>query len=294
MNFQIVSDGACDLLPEYTSRNNIKVVPFYVTFDGENYMKEGEGIGHDEFYRRMAENHEIPKTSLPSMADYIDAFMPYVEDGIPVICVCISSKFSGSYNSACTAKDEILEEHPDAKIEIIDSTLNSMSEALLVDELVRMRDAGLSFEDTVKKADEIKQTGRIYFTVGSLEYLVKNGRIGKLAVIAGDKLGIKPLIVMLDGDITLGGVSRTAEKAKKNLVNLIKKYFDDEKLDYEQYRFLVGTGIRLEEAEKFEKMLEEQLHIKCEKSIESRIGTAIGCHTGPFPLGVALIKRYDA
>ena len=99
---------------------------------------------------------------------------------------------------------------------------------------------------------------------------------------------------MLDGDITLGGVSRTAEKAKKNLVNLIKKYFDDEKLDYEQYRFLVGTGIRLEEAEKFEKMLEEQLHIKCEKSIESRIGTAIGCHTGPFPLGVALIKRYDA
>ena len=136
MNFQIVSDGACDLLPEYTSRNNIKVVPFYVTFDGENYMKEGEGIGHDEFYRRMAENHEIPKTSLPSMADYIDAFMPYVEDGIPVICVCISSKFSGSYNSACTAKDEILEEHPDAKIEIIDSTLNSMSE--YISRLVRL------------------------------------------------------------------------------------------------------------------------------------------------------------
>ena len=69
MSYQIISDGACDLLKSYTDRNNIKVVPFYVTFDGQNYMKEGEGISHDEFYRRMAEDHEIPKSSLPSVGD---------------------------------------------------------------------------------------------------------------------------------------------------------------------------------------------------------------------------------
>ncbi len=293
MNFQILSDGACDLLPEYTTRNNIKVVPFYVTFDGENYVKEGSGISHDEFYRRMAENHEIPKSSLPSSGDYIDAFTPYVEQNIPVICICITTKFSGSYNSACTARDEILEEYPDAKIEVVDSTLNTMSEALLVNEVVRMRDNGLTFDEAISAINRIKVTGRIYFTVGSLEYLIKNGRIGKLATIAGDKLGIKPLIVMLDGDITLGGITRTRAKAKKSLVKLISKYFSDENLNYDDYNFLVGTGFELEEADDFEKLLEDSLPIKCAHDIESRIGTTIGCHTGPYPLGVALIKKYD-
>lgn len=293
MNFQIISDGACDLLPEYTERNNIKVVPFYVTFDGENYVKEGIGISHDEFYRRMAENHEIPKSSLPSAGDYVEAFMPFVNNNIPIICITITTKFSGSYNSACMAKDEILESNPDARIEVIDSTLNTMSQALLVNEMVRMRDNGLTFHEAIEQINSIKNTGRIYFTVGSLEYLIKNGRIGKLATIAGDKLGIKPLIIMLDGDISLGGVTRTRQKAKKNLVKLIEKYFSDNNLDYNDYNFLVGTGFELEEAKAFEELLEENLPIKCSHNIESRIGTAIGCHTGPYPLGLALIKKYD-
>lgn len=294
MNFQIISDGACDLLPEYVKRNNIKIVPFYVTFDGENYVKEGSGISHDDFYRRMAENHEIPKSSLPSSGDYIEAFMPFVESNTPIICICITSKFSGSYNSACMAKDEILESHPDARIEIVDSTLNTMSEALLVNETVRMRDNGLTLEEALHHIENIKKTGRIYFTVGSLEYLIKNGRIGKLATIAGDKLGIKPLIIMLDGDISLGGITRTRQKAKKNLVKLIDKYFSDSRLNYNDYNFLVGTGFELEEAADFENLLEESLPIKCAHNIESRIGTTIGCHTGPYPLGVAFIKKYDA
>lgn len=168
-----------------------------------------------------------------------------------------------------------------------------MSEALLVNEVVRMRDNGLTFDEAISAINRIKVTGRIYFTVGSLEYLIKNGRIGKLATIAGDKLGIKPLIVMLDGDITLGGITRTRAKAKKSLVKLISKYFSDENLNYDDYNFLVGTGFELEEADDFEKLLENSLPIKCAHDIESRIGTTIGCHTGPYPLGVALIKKYD-
>lgn len=293
MKFQIISDGACDLLKEYTERNNIKIVPFYVTFDGQNYMKEGEGISHDEFYHRMADNHEIPKSSLPSVGDYVDAFMPFVEAGMPVICICITVKFSGSYNSACTAREQILDDYPDAKIQIVDSTLNTMSEALLVNEVVRMRDADLSLEEALSKIEIIKKTGRIYFTIGSLEYLVKNGRIGKLATIAGDKLGIKPLIVMLDGDITLGGITRTRNKAKLSLIKLLQKYFTSPDIDINEYRFLVGTGFELEEAADFKHSVEDALHIKCEDAIESRIGTTVGCHTGPFPLGIAIIRKYE-
>lgn len=293
MNFQIVSDGACDLLPEYTVSNKVKIVPFYVTFDGVNYTKEGEGITHDEFYRRMAEDHEVPKSSLPSSADYMDAFLPFVNEGTPVVCICISAKFSGSFNSARVAKEQLLEQYPNAKIEVIDSTLNTMSEALFVNELVRMRDAGLSFEDAVAKANEIKETGRIYFTVGSLEYLIKNGRIGKLASVAGDKLGIQPIIVMKEGEISLGGATRSRKKAKANVIKLMQKYFEEENIPVSDYNFLVGTGFQLEEAAEFEQNIEEALQITCDQ-IPSRIGTTIGCHTGPFPMGVAFIKRYDA
>lgn len=293
MNFQIISDGACDLLPEYTTANQIEIVPFYVAFEGEEYTKEGEGISHDEFYRRMAENHEIPKSSLPSSQDYMDVFLPFVEKQIPIICICITAKFSGSYNSACVAKEQILEDYKDAQIEVIDSTLNTMSEALLVNEAVQMRNKGFSYENCIDTLQKIKQTGRIYFTVGSLEYLIKNGRIGKLASVAGDKLGIQPLIIMKDGEISLGGATRSRKKAKDNVIKLIQKYFKEAELNYSDYRFLVGTGFQMEEAAEFCKMLEEALPITCEE-IPARIGTTIGCHTGPYPLGVAFIKRHDA
>ncbi len=293
MNYQIISDGACDMLAEYTNMHNVKVVPFYVTFDGENYTKEGEGISHDEFYRRMAENHEVPKSSLPSSSDYMEAFLPYIKENIPIICICITAKFSGSYNSACVAKDELLEEYPDAKIEIIDSTLNTMSQALLVNEAVLIRDAGFSYEDCISKLNSIKSTGRIYFTVGSLEYLIKNGRIGKLASVAGDKLGIQPLIIMKDGDISLGGATRSRKKAKANVIKLLQKFFEEESEDIKNYRFLVGTGFQLEEADEFRKEIEDTLGVVCE-DIPSRIGTAVGCHTGPYPLGAAFLKKYDA
>lgn len=292
MNFQIISDGACDMLPEYTIPNNVKVVPFYVTFDGENYTKEGEEISHDEFYRRMAENHEVPKSSLPPASDYIEAFLPYIKEDIPIICICITSKFSGSYNSACVARDEILEDYPNAQITVIDSTLNTMSQALLVYEAVQMRNASYTYEDCVAKLTELKSTGRIYFTIGSLEYLIKNGRIGKLACVAGDKLGIQPMIIMKDGDISLGGATRSRKKAKENVIKLLAKYFSENNLNPQEYLFLVGTGFQLEEAEEFRNKIEEALSIQCE-DIPSRIGAAIGCHTGPFPLGVAILKRYD-
>ena len=293
MNFQIISDGACDLLPEYTEAHNVQVVPFYVTFDGTNYVKEGTGISHDEFYQRMAENHEIPKSSLPSTGDYIEAFTPYAETNVAVICICITSNFSGSYNSACMARQAVLEKYKDAQIAVIDSSLNTMSEALLVHEVVRMRDNGLTFLECVQKINEIKPTGRIYFTVGSLEYLITNGRIGKLASIAGDKLGIQPLIVMKDGDITLAGATRSRKKAKNSIIKLLQKYIEETHINTEDYTFLVGTGFQLEEASEFTKDIEEALQIKC-ADIPSRIGTTIGCHTGPFPLGIAILKKYDA
>lgn len=293
MNYQIISDGACDFTPEFAKKHNVKIVPFYVSFDRETYFKEYEEIEHDAFYKKMDLEHAIPSSSLPSVNDYYEVFSDYVKTGTPVICICITTKFSGSYNSATTARQQILEDYPDAKITVIDSTLNTVTQGLYVYEAVRMRDNNLSYEETVKILEKIKSTGRIYFTVGSLEYLVKNGRIGKVATIAGDKLGIKPIIIMSEGEISLGGITRNREKTKKSIIESVQKYFQSNNLKYEDYTFIIGTGYDYEEADEYRKKFEEALGQKF-SDIEAVIGTTVGCHTGPHPLGIGFIQKYDA
>jgi DegV family protein with EDD domain len=293
MTYQIISDGSCDLLPSYVKDHNVKVVPFYVSFDGENYLKEGIDIEHDEFYRRMIENHEFPKSSLPSVQDYVDAFMPYVLEGTPIICICITEKFSGSYQSAMNAANIVKEDHPDAKIEVVNSMVNTVLQGIFVNEVVRMRDAGLSLDETLAKMQEIIPTGRIIFTIANIEYLKKGGRIGKLLSLASDKLGIKPLITLRDGEIFPSGITRSRSKSMKKIVDLTQTHFEKNNLDPKEYEFCVGTGITIDEAHELEKMLEEALNIKID-FWDVRIGTAIGTHTGPYPLGTSFIRRYDA
>ena len=100
MAYQIITDGSCDLGQEIPQKAGLKVVPFYVTFDGKTYKKEIEEIGVREFYQQMVDNpKQFPKSSLPSVQDYVEAFTPYVKEGKNIICLCITVKFSGSYNS---------------------------------------------------------------------------------------------------------------------------------------------------------------------------------------------------
>lgn len=142
-----------------------------------------------------------------------------------MLCICITTKFSGSYNSAVNARNMLLEDYPDAKIEVIDSTLNTVEEGIFVREAARMKAAGLSLEESVQALERIKSTGRIIFTVGSLDYLIHGGRIGKVLGGAVNMLGIKPMIVMQDGEIFSSGMARGRKKSIDKLLVQIKEHF---------------------------------------------------------------------
>ena len=143
--YRIVSDGDCDLPVEMVKELGIDVVPFYVSFDDTNYYRENIDIGIREFYDRMVNEPTVfPKSSMPSIQDYMDVFEPIVERGEAVICICITMKFSGSFQSATQAKQMILEEHPDAEITIIDSTLDTVCQGIYVLEAVKMWEKGIS------------------------------------------------------------------------------------------------------------------------------------------------------
>lgn len=294
--FKIISDTSCDFLMEYAQKVDVTLVPLYVTFDGEHYFKEQVEVRQEEFYRRMIEEKAFPKSSLPSVQDYIDIFMPYVEQNMPIICICISTYFSGSYNSACTAADQILENHPDAKITVINSMMNSASEGLFVYEAVRMRDDGVSYEDTIAVLKKMTPLGRIFFTTESLEYLQKGGRLGKVALAISSALSIRPIIVMANGEISVSGICRTRKKAKRMVVDVCQKYFSDNNLDIDDYDVSVESGCEFEERDAFRKDVEDTFHIQCVESRQeyiTRIGVVTACHTGPYPLGLGVMPKYE-
>lgn len=294
---QIISDGSCDLAREVTMKQDILVVPFYVSFDSENYQKEIEELDIREFYQRMVDHPDVfPKTSMPSVDDYYQVFEPLAKEGIPMICICITTKFSGSMQSANTAKDMILEQYEDAKITIIDATVNTVLQGLYVLEACRLRDMGMAYDEIVERILKIGESGRIFFTIASIDYLKHGGRIGKLMGLAGSALKIKPLITLKSGEIFNSGISRNREKSMQKVVEMLKAYMDERNVKPGEYSFAVGYGYDYEEACRFKDMLKDLVRerLGIEDIAVCQIGATIGVHTGPHPIGVGIIKRADA
>lgn len=291
-DFTIISDGSCDLPDEIVKEKGIKVVPFYISFDGNTYLREKDDIGVQEFYDKLVSEPNIyPKTTMPTINDFVSAFEEELDKGNDIICICITTKFSGSYNSATSAKNICIEKNPNAKITIIDSMVNTGLQGLLVLEVVRMKEDGLSYEKTIENIEKLKKTGRIYFTVGNLDYLSHGGRIGKLMSIVGATLKIKPIIVLRDGEIFSEGISFTRNKSFIRATNLAMDYFVKNKLNKNEYQFVTGYGYDHVEGKSFHKRFEEI--IRRTDVLNLQIGATIGVHTGPYPLGIGFIKKYE-
>ena len=226
--YHIISDGSCDLPPELAARKNITVVPFYVSFDDEHYLKENVEIGIRDFYQQMVDRKGVyPKSSMPSTQDYVDVFRPYAQEGVPIICICITTKFSGSMQSALNAKSIVQESLPQAQITVIDATVNTVLQGQYVLEAAALRDSGVEYGACVARLEEIKGTGRIFFTVGDMEYLKHGGRIGKVSAVAGSVLGIRPVITLKEGEIFPSGIGRGRKRTTEKTISLLLEYLGD-------------------------------------------------------------------
>lgn len=295
--YHIISDGSCDLSPELAKEQNVSIVPFYVSFDEEHYEKENVDVSVRDFYQQMIDKKGVyPKSSMPSVQDYADVFKPYAEAEIPVICICITTKFSGSMQSALNAKQMILEDYPKAQITVIDATVNTVLQGIYVLEAARMRDSGAGYEESVKRLEEIKSSGRIFFTVGDMEYLKHGGRIGKVAGAAGSLLGIRPIITLRQGEIFPSGIGRSRKKTVEKTIDLLIKYLQEDNKDISRYSFAVGYGYDYEEGVQYrdrtlEVLKENGYELTPEQLPLRQIGAAIGVHTGPYPLGLGIMEK---
>lgn len=288
--YKIIADSSCDIPISLMKANDISYVPFNVSFDQETYLEELKDITPDEFYEKINAEKLFPKTSLPSVQSYMDAMEAVLKDNKDVLCLCLSSKFSGSFQSAMNAANILSESYPDHVIKVIDTTCATACEGMMVLEACRMKDAGMDINAVVEKLEVLKETSRIFVTVDSLEHLQKGGRIGKASAMAGTILNIKPIIATKDGELHPESKVRGSKKALKQIVDMAKGKIGDEK---DQYRIIFVRGDKEREATAAE--LANELRAEGYDVAEDvwTVGITIGSHIGPTPIAVCMLKKYE-
>ena len=187
-----------------------------------------------------------------------------------------------------------MEDYPDCKIAVIDSFSATVQEGLLVTEAARMAQDGISFEEAVERLEELKMTSRIFFTTGDLSYLQKGGRIGKVLTQAASVLKIKPIIQLYEGELQAAGIVRARKKSIRKFMDDAKAFFADKNIN--DYRICTGKGHDKEEYDAFHAEVSEEMKaLGFTGEVESyQIGCTIGVHTGPTPIGIACIRKFDA
>ena len=294
--FKVVSDSCCDIPEKWVREHDVDIVPLYVAFSDGVYRRDFYDFTYHEFYQQMLDRPgDFPKTSLPSVEDYMKAWEPYVAKGIPVLSLSMTSRMSGSYNSARTAREAVLEEHPEARIEVIDSTALTILEGMYVCEACRLRDLGKSLEEAAEILRGMQGSGRAYFTIGDMSYLAKGGRIGGLIRFAAGGLGLKPVILFKDGLISLCKITRSRQRSLKELAKQAAAFFIEQKADPADYYLDVGYGLSETDGKELFQLFLDALQgagINASPRLV-QIGTMVGAHNGPMLMGIAFLKKHQ-
>lgn len=289
--FQLISDGGCDFTKEEAQKYNIDIVPFYVTFDGETHLKEGVDITKEDFFKRLStEKNLFPKTSQPTPQDYIDVYEPHLKAGKNLISLTISSKLSGTYNSATLAASILKEDYPNRTIIVIDSLNCAIGQGLILRELIKMRDNGIVITKAADITKKVIETTKIYFTLDSLEYLRRGGRVGPTTAFVGGILGLRPILHIVDGAVE----QLESVQGKKKVLQLIEDGIVDAlKDDLQNVNMSIGHILSKDDAITLKASLEKALGTKITNPI-AEIDATIGTHAGPGALAIAYCKKYEA
>ena len=272
----LIVDSACDLSLETIKEKNIKLLPLRITYSHGEY-KDKIDISADTIYENLEK--EVPKTSLPSAKDTNDILDNLEAEGYThVIAITISSGLSGTFNSVRLA----LEDHPKLTSHIFDTKILAMPEGIVALEVANLINKGLSFDEIVSSIPNIRKNIKGFFTINTLDYLKKGGRIGKISGTIGEILNLKP-IVSVDED----GVYYTVCKARgrkqsiSKLISILK-----EELEKGKCNVWVLQGGALEEAKALKETIKDFNNVE---SVDlSQISPALGVHGGPGLLGLAI------
>lgn len=279
---RLIVDSCCDVPREILLAAGVEILEFPYTVGYDQYTDDmWKTFTPKAFYDRMRQD-EQPSTMQIPLARYTELFEQVAKDGTPTVILSFTAALSGTFNTAQMVLDQVKAEHPDAEIHLVDTLLASIAEGLLVLGAIRQLDRGLTASELASWACEARYYVHGYFTLDSLEWLKRGGRIPPLLAVVGSKLDIKPLLTFdLDGNLIKQGMTRGRRKALKQLEELFK----ERSVDASQSVVVIGTA----DAEKDGDFVEERLgkHVKLHHVVRSSIGPVIGTHVGPGMVAVA-------
>lgn len=279
MKTRIIIDSTSDLLPEIKAQ--IHTVPLTVRFGEEEYV-DGVTINHKAFYEKLIETDMYPSTSQATPAAFEKEYEKAREAGEAAIVITLSSKFSGTYQSAMIAAQDY------ENIYVVDSESVAIGGGILVEYALRLLNEGLSAKEIVDKLEEAKNKILIVALVDTLEYLKKGGRISKTVAFAGTVLNIKPVLSVTNGEINMLGKARGSKMGNNLLVQEIEKAGG---VDFSMPVLLGYTGLSDAMLLKY---IEDSKHIwehDLNKVPYTSIGSVIGTHVGPNAVAVAFFKK---
>lgn len=273
----LITDSTCGLPKEYVDKYNVKVVSLKVLYKDREYI-DGVTITPEEVYSRLEE--ELPTTSMPSVQDVKSLYSELETEGYThAIVLPVSSGLSGTINSFRLASEDF----NNITTFIFDTKILSMAVGLIVLEVGKMIEENKDFDYICNRIPKIRENLWMYFTVDTLEYLIKGGRIGKVSGSLGQLLNLKPIITMDEnGSYTTHSKVRGSKQAFNKLSSLATSI-----LDKGRGKVIVMTGTMHEEANKLKETLEK--HINTTFMYKGTITPAVGIHSGPRLLAVAVM-----
>lgn len=280
MNVRIVVDSTADVTDEI--RAKLSVVPLTVHFGEQEYV-DGITINHKQFYEMLVETDVLPTTSQPSPEAFAQVFRQAQEAGEQVVALTVSSKLSGTCQSAMIAAADF----PDS-VWVVDTKTVAIGCGILAELAVRLKEEGLSAAEIVARLEEERDNIRVIALLDTLEYLKKGGRISKTVAFAGGLLSIKPVVTIQDGEIHILGKARGSKQGNNLLVTEIQKAGG---VDFTKPLMLGYTGLSDALLEKY--VLDSGAlwdgHGDCIRS--TPISSVIGTHAGPGAIAVAFFKQ---
>ncbi|MCB6760302.1 MULTISPECIES: DegV family protein [Adlercreutzia] len=289
MAIRIIVDSSADIEEDYARDHGIQIIPMTITFGNEEFA-EGVDITRTEFFQRLVETDELPRTSqIPPMV-FQDIFQEIVTAGDTAVVITLSSHISGTYQSACIAAAPFKE-----SVFVVDSENATIGERLLAERAWALREEGLSAADIAYCLDQEKKDIRLVASLDTLEYLHRGGRISGAAAAIGGLLSIKPVVGVVDGDVVVLGKAR-GSKASRNMV-----FEEIEKaggVDLTRPIWVAYSGLSDKTARKY---IADSLAIATEKGLISSpdeiempltlVGAVIGTHVGPGGVAFAFFAR---
>ncbi len=277
-NIQIITDSMADMPKDVLDKYNIMVMPLTIIFGDEEY-RDGIDLTNAQFYEKLSQSKDLPKTSQVSPNKFIEVFEKVLNEGKDVLCINGSSKASGTFQSAVVAKSSLGND----KIEVFDTMALSLGAGIFVYEAAKMAAEGKDLKEIVEYLNTIKGNVDHIFTVDTLEYLKKGGRLNPMKATIATMLNIKPILTVVDGLVEPLDKVRGSKKVIGKMIELAKergKTFENKVI-----------GISHASSEDTVNLLKEQImkELKPKEIMIKEIGCTIGTHAGPGTLAMFYI-----